>query len=324
MLVVLYVDDMLIAGRDEAACDGIIQGLRERFEEVTVKSGKEISFLGLEIRLRDDGAICVTQETYVRDVVKGSGVTGTEKLPATDAMMALVDDGDACDRDKYRSLIMKLLYVAVRTRPDILYVVSVLAGRMESATMKDMGYVEKVLRYLSGSATEGLMFLSGVEWCLHMSVDASFNHHRDGKGHSGYVVYASKGSAGVLFKSQKQKAVADSSTEAELIALHEAVKHLIWISNIYSEMGYKSVESIQIQQDNQACIRLSSEVPVNFRGRSRFINRKYFGVYEYVQCGDVELQYIATDSMVSDFLTKALGGEKYRRFKIQLMGSCQE
>jgi len=154
-----------------------------------------------------------------------------------------------------------------------------------------------------------------------MSVDASFNHHFDAKGHSGFVIFASVGSAGILIKSLKQKAVANSSCEAELIALHEGMQHLLWIMSLYEELGYKSIVPVQVGQDNKAAILLSQSDPVNFRGRSKFINRMYFSVYEHVESGAVELVHVGTDDTVSDFLTKALIGERFRKFKVVLMGS---
>ena len=77
-------------------------------------------------------------------------------------------------------------------------------------------------------------------------------------------------------------------------------------------------------QDNQAAIKLSMDKPVNFKGRSRFIKRKYFEIYEYVQQGDIELVYLGTDSMIADFLTKVLVGGKFEKFKIAIMGLDSE
>ena len=177
------------------------------------------------------------------------------------------------------------------------------------------------MKYLNGTLTDGLIFNVCSVFRLWMSVDASFNHHWDCRGHSAFVIYGSEAhNASILCKSVKQKGTADSSTEAELMALHEAVKHLVWVSNIYEEIGYKVNGKIKIQQDNKACILLSSDNPVNFKGRSKFIDRKYFSVYEQVQSGKVELVFTGTDDMVSDFLTKALNGGKYRKFKVEVMG----
>lgn len=218
---------------------------------------------------------------------------------------------------------MRIMYAAIRTRPDVLYATGILAGRCVNASKDDWECVVRLLKYLNGTINDGLVFNCQSKWKLWMSVDASFNHHWDCKGHSGFLIYGSDAesmNAAVLVKSFKQKSMADSSTEAELIALHEGVKHLGWISKVYEEMGMKAEQEIEIQQDNQACIQLSSQNPVNFRGRSKFIDRKYFSVYEYVRSGEVKLVFTGTDDMISDFLTKALNGSKYRRFKVMIMG----
>ena len=149
----------------------------------------------------------------------------------------------------------------------------------------------------------------------------SFNCHTNARGHMGFIIFPDPiGSSGVVIKSTKQKHVADSSAEAELMALHECVKYLIYIMSIYEELGYKQV-GVPVQQDNQAVIKLSNSEPINFKGRSKFINRKYFSVHEYVTNGDIELIYVGTDTNVADFLTKSLSGTKFRRFRIDIMGS---
>ena len=57
--------------------------------------------------------------------------------------------------------------------------------------------------------------------------------HRDMRGHTGYCIFADKiGSAAIMYRRVNQKTVADSSTEGEVIALHELVQHLLWIVSI--------------------------------------------------------------------------------------------
>jgi hypothetical protein len=256
------------------------------------------------------------------DIVQASGVTGTAPNPATAELMAARDmEHMYDDPDLFYSIVMKLMYASVRTRPDIQYVIGVLSGRVKDPTVNDRASLDRVLRYINGTISDGLIYRADGTWCLSMSVDASFNHHFDAKGHSGFVVFASESSAGILFKSLKQKTVANSSCEAELISLHEAVLHLLWIARVYAELGYENEGTIEIQQDNKAAILLSSQNPVNFKGRSKFINRLYFSVHEHVENGTVELVYYGTDDTVADFLTKALIGDKFRKFKITIMGS---
>lgn len=125
---------------------------------------------------------------------------------------------------------------------------------METATEINWEHVVRLLNFLNGTVNDGLVFNVNSEWKLWMSVDALFNHHWDCKGHCGFIIYGSVAvNAAVLIKSFKQKSLADSSTEAELMALHDGVKHLGWISKIYGELGYVSQQKIEIQQDNVFC-----------------------------------------------------------------------
>ena len=77
--------------------------------------------------------------------------------------------------------------------------------------------------------------------------------------HNGFCLLVDKhGSACVIIKSGKQKSTADSSTESELMALHEAAKYICWAADVYSELGYE-VRPVEIFQDNKSSITLSSE-----------------------------------------------------------------
>ena len=277
--------------------------------------------MGLEVHL-NDSHILVSQGNYLRQIVEDLKIVGTEKPPAADNLMDRRQEDDReCDKVLYRRTVYRLMYAAIKTRPDILYTIVILCGRCESATETDWKHELRILKYVNGTLEHGQVFNANSGFKLWMSVEASFNHHWDCKGHSAIVIYGSeKNNSSVLCKSAKQKSVNDSSTEAELIALHDAVKHLTWVSHIYTEIGYDTVGKIQVQQDNKACILLFSDDPINFKNRSKFIDRKYFSVYEHVKSGKIELVFTGTGDIVSDFLTKALNGAEYRKFKVEIMG----
>jgi hypothetical protein len=68
--------------------------------------------------------------------------------------------------------------------------------------------------------------------------------------------------------------------------------------------------------DNQSCIKLL-ENPI-FHDRSKHIEICYHFIHDYVQRGEVELQYISTEEKVADILTKALGRAKFVFFRDKL------
>ena len=65
---------------------------------------------------------------------------------------------------------------------------------------------------------------------------------------------------------------------------------------------------------------MSSEEALNFKGRSKFINRKFFGIYELIQDNKIKLSYVCTEDMIADVLTKAMVGSRFKRFAIALLG----
>ncbi len=322
--VLIFVDDLLVCGDHDDDVTMVYDKLRTEFGTVTVKEGGEISFLGMMIKTNpDNGNITVQQPGYTEDIIKQYEIIEVRDSPYHQSFSKIEEGDNLKDTDatEYKSLIMKLMYLAVRTRPDILYAVVALASKGIKPSVKDMVCAKHVIEYLNKSTERGLIYHSDGDMDVNCYVDASFNCHPDARSHSGYVIFPDHNkSAGILFKSAKQKTVADSSTEAELIALHEAMKHLIWIISIYEELGYVRKKPAIVYQDNQACIKLSSTTPVNFKGRSKYINRKYFSVHEYVENDTIRLVYCGTDDQVADYLTKALSGSKEKKFRVHLMG----
>ena len=154
------------------------------------------------------------------------------------------------------------------------------------------------------------------------SVDASFNCYENGKGHSGFCLFPDlEGSAAILYKSLKQKTVSKSSTESELVALKEAVQQILNCAELMMEID-KSVNlyPIIVYQDNESAIRLVNQPVVNRQGRSKFVNRSLFQVNENIEKGEIVVIHENTNDLVADFFTKALHGNRYRRFRARIMG----
>ena len=318
----IYVDDVLIVSNSDEEVDTITRALEKRFGSITVQEGETMSFVGIEIITDAAGNTRLRQRGYIMDTLNHFGVQDDQKAeyPCAGNIMEPANPSEEdCDVVTYKSGVMKLMYLSTRTRPDIAFAVSALACRAERPKVSDWERLVHLARYLNGTKDDCLLLKNGGRIEISAFVDASFMTHRDMRGHTGYCVFADKiGSAAILYRSVKQKSVADSSTEAEVIALHELVQHLLWITSIYEEMGIPVVKPINIHNDNKANITLNSKSIVNFKGRSKYISRKYFSVYEHVESGEVKLIWTGTDDLVADFLTKAIHGGKFHKFKIEI------
>jgi hypothetical protein len=319
----VYVDDILLVGNDAKFRLRCKTELRSRFKNITEQPLNNIVFLGMSVIKQANGDISVDQRSMISDIISDYKVTSTSTAPASANILNhhVSDVPLSLPKSKeYRSLNMKLLYLATRTRPDILFPSTVFATRSKCPSAVDYDRLIKIIEYLNGSQNNVLTFKKEGDLKVNAFVDSSFNAHWDAKGHTGFAIFPDLAhSAAIIIKSSKHKSTADSSTEAELMALHEAMLYITWIADIYSELGY-NVRPVETFQDNLSCIALSSSPILNFSGRSKFINRKLFGIYEHLEQGDAILTHVGTDDMIADVLTKAIVGSKFRKFTIALMG----
>ena len=99
---------------------------------------------------------------------------------------------------------------------------------------------------------------------------------------------------------------AQSSTEAEYMAVSEAAKQAIWIRHFLYSIGKETVYNMApttIYEDNQGAIKLADN-PVN-HPKTKHIAVRYHAIREHIANGEIRLEYLPTDRMVADGLTKA-------------------
>ena len=323
--IFLYVDDLLVIGA-KRCIDKLKSLLIDSFKSIKVKEGPQLSYLGMSVERKPNGDVHVHQRGYIENLAKEYDCQSSSTYPSNCNILNRDDkheDMAPMDATDYLSLAMKIMFVATRCRPDCLFPTIVLAARCQQPTVEDYKRLLKIVKYLYGSREQSLIFRHNGPIKPRMFVDASFQTHRDARGHSGFVLFLDNISAGILFKSKKQKCVTDSSAEAELISLNEGVKHLIWMTGVLEELGVKTEYPIDVYQDNKSTIQMASNETVNFRGRSKFIDRKYFSVYQHVENNKINLVYVGTEAMVADFFTKAIVGNKFDSLKFSIMGGLE-
>jgi hypothetical protein len=145
---------------------------------------------------------------------------------------------------------------------------------------------------------------------LKVYADASFNIHMDGKSQTGIIV--TLGDTPIYFCSRKQSIVTRSSTEAELVALDDAVRKIIEIRMLLENIGFKQEKPTVIYQDNKSTILIAtSETTSN---KLKHVNNRYFFVREKIAEGIITLEYLPTERMLADGLTKPLQGQAFKDF----------
>jgi hypothetical protein len=151
---------------------------------------------------------------------------------------------------------------------------------------------------------------------MRWSVDAAFAVHPDMKSHTGITMTMGRGS--IISASKKQKLTTRSSTEAELVAVDDAMAHIIWSKNFLEAQGIKLKPSV-VLQDNESAIKLENNGQKSVGQRSRHINIRYFFITDQVEKGKIKIEYCPTDEMESDYMTKPLTGAKGAKHRNSLM-----
>ena len=154
----------------------------------------------------------------------------------------------------------------------------------------------------------GLVFSEGNEFELVGYCDADWAGDKtDRKSMTGYLFKL--GNSIVTWKCKKQQTVALSSTEAEYMALGDAVKELLWIKQLLHGLGLKSNTISKIYEDNEGC-KLLSEHPVHHQ-RTKHIDIRHHFIRYHIQNKEVEIKSISTNYMIADMLTKSLNRVKF-------------
>lgn len=200
-------------------------------------------------------------------------------------------------------------------RPDLLVSVSFLSTRVLKPTSQDQSKLDRVLKYLNGTADLGLTLEVGSSISVIGFIDASYGVHADGKSHTGTAI--TLGSGAVFAKSTKQKVVSKSSTEAELIGLSDSASQVIWTREFLMGQGYQ-LDAATIFQDNMSTIAMVKRGHSSSE-RSRHINIRYFFVKDRVDQGDIKIEYRPTGEMLADVLTKPLQGTLFVKLRDELL-----
>ncbi|KAK3000022.1 hypothetical protein RJ639_024439 [Escallonia herrerae] len=155
--VLVYVDDLILAGNNSTACSSFKQYLNDCFKHKDLGSLKY--FLGIEAA-RGPRGLFLSQRKYALDILSESDLSASK--PTAFPMehnhgLALADSPLFSDPGPYWRLIGRLVYLTI-TRPGICYAVYVLSQFMQSPRSQHWDASLWVLQYLKAAPGQGLFY----------------------------------------------------------------------------------------------------------------------------------------------------------------------
>ena len=182
--------------------------------------------------------------------------------PADPYMPLMANDGVSkpADPKQYQQMIGSLQYAAGGTRPDISYIVGVLARFCANPSQLHLTAVKRVFRYLKGTLDLALTYEQARSDNLIAYSDADWAGDRDSRRSTSGNVFILAGSA-ITWSSKRLNSVALSTVEAEYMALSQATQEAVWLRRLLEELGVKAAKPTNIYEDNQMAIS-TAENPV--------------------------------------------------------------
>jgi hypothetical protein len=344
-IFIVYTDDTIMLGPDKDEIDALVKKLGKTFN---IEDQGELSdYLGIKIDRKPDGTLEWTQPTLTQSILKdlkldGEEIKGRQNKPNIKAVPAntsvpLTDHKDSPDHDpkefNYRQVIGKLLYLEKSTRPDISCAVHQCARHCANPKMEHTAAVKRIGRYLLGTKEKGLIMKPNQEG-MECWVDAAHasewnnktasNDPNTARSRMGYIItYAG---CPMHWSSKMQTEIALSSTEAEYIALSQAMREVLPIMWLMEEARHQGVPVLnttprvhcKVFEDNAGAIEIA-KVP-KMRPRTKHLNIKYHHFREEVRKGTISIYHTKTEDQVADIFTKPLPEQPFTKFRESMMG----
>lgn len=321
MYIAIYVDDLLIFGKDASKLQQLQHELKSRFRMTDL--GEVSHYLGIEVDVSaDKSTITLRQTTYIKKVL--SRFNMLDSRPVSTPMEpgignTLTPSEDQADKETitwYQSVVGSLMWPAIHTRPDIAYAVGVLSRYCSNPSSLHCKYLQRIMRYLAGTLDVGLVFRRNTQDDIVGYSDSDYAGTKDGRRSTGAYVFMLAG-APISHRSKLQPTVAMSTCEAEYMAMTEAAKEAIWCARFLAELDFRKKDTpVLIRGDNQGAIALA-ENP-EFHSRNKHIEVKWHWIREVRRSRKILIEYISTKEMVADGLTKPLAPDPFQDFKAML------
>ncbi|KAK9048876.1 hypothetical protein SSX86_032155 [Deinandra increscens subsp. villosa] len=302
LYVLVYVDDIIITGPSHNLIDHFIHSLSVKF---SLKDLGSLSyFLGIEVIPHPLGLL-LSQTKYIQDIINRAKMSNC-KASSTPIIcsepLTLQGGTPHSSPTDYRTLVGALQYLSL-TRPDIAFTVNRLSQFMHAPSSIHWQALKRLLRYLQGTSHHGFLIRKESPLYLHAFTDADWAGDKDNyRSTTGYIVYL--GSNPISWSSKRQSTLARSSTEAEFRAVASTTTEVQWLSNLLTELGFKSVTTPTIYCDNLSATTYSAN-PV-FHSRMKHLALDFHFVREKVRDGSLRVNHISGDDQLADVLTKPL------------------
>ena len=150
-------------------------------------------------------------------------------------------------------------------------------------------------------------------------VDASWAEDESRKSQTGFVFCY--GNAAIAWSSRLQSIITLSSTEAEFVALGEAVKSAIYLRDLLREVrNMPVIPSVVFLEDNQGTIKQALNLHTSSRNKHIDIRYHFLKHHFADESQSFSVHYVPTSLQAADLLTKSVNRVKVEFLRQIILG----
>ena len=314
-IVLVYVDDVLVLGKNEKDIDDVIKKIKNKYD--IRELGVPTDFLHLNLDLSKTGQVKLSMDSYAnlkRDEYERDGIMGP-LTPITDVLGEL-ERGNGVDG--YRSMVGSLQWAACAGRPDISFALSELSRYQADNSEAHMKKARKCLDYFIRHKDMAIVYDKEAKTPeIHGYSDS--NHAGDRttyKSTGGFAIFLAGGP--ISWWSKQIQHVTKSVAESEFVIMTEAISTIKFVRGLLEEAGYALKYPVRLWVDNTAAISMVTRKG-SLSMRNRHIGVKYAFAREAVEDKIVDVRHVRTEENVADIFTKALHKTLFGKHRDRLL-----
>ena len=244
----------------------------------------------------------ISQKNFINNVKFNIDNTKKWKTPSCTSDNKILENNKPFDKTIYKSLIGSIINLSKCTRPDIAFAVNIALRKCENPSISDWNKIINILKYINSTKEFKIEYNGKGELVAY--TDSDFAGCLEDRNPGGIILM---GTSPICWLSKKQTSVATSTAEAEYINTSENIKKILWIRNIIKEIVNKWI-TVKIYTDNQASKKIMENGEINTKLKHISVNR------DNIAKKKVKLEYIYSENMLTDILTKDSNGPKIQKF----------
>jgi hypothetical protein len=317
-LVSIHADDILVTAKREDMLN--IQALMTK--QLVIKWAEEITettwvrYLGREWRRTSRGYEVRLPPHYVDTTLALARLQHAKGVPTpsvTTRTSGKAEPLDAQRHARYRALVGRLMWL-MGSRPDMCYPVKELARAVSEPTTDDELKVKRVLKYLSATRNYVLKLEIEKEAAVNkidVMVDASWANEAGRRSTSGGLIRLH--GFPLAWWSKTQQTVAQSTCEAELIALNLGGTEGRFVQNVLSELDIKV--GIELRSDSTSAVRTTTK---RGPGSMKHLEIKELWLQDEMRSGRITISRVSTENNVADLFTKHLPRRRLEQLVVMM------